>query len=70
MEASTIKPVMSMADQDVKVTYEKRNFFNIITWYRKVKTEMIKEDLIIVISDHEKYDKILVNGQEIKLKNG
>lgn len=59
-----------MADQDVKVTYEKRNFFNIITWYRKVKTEMIKEDLIIVISDHEKYDKILVNGQEIKLKNG
>ena len=60
------KPVLSEARRKEKVVYEERSFLWVIKWWVKMKAETIKEDLFIVIPDPEKYEKVFVNGQEIK----
>ena len=51
-------------DETLKETYRRKSWL-IFSWWVKVKAESIGKDLII--NTVEKYDKIIINGNEITL---
>lgn len=46
-----------------KVVYETKCLFGIIKWFKRISTDKIGVDLIIITE--ENFDKIYLNGREI-----
>jgi len=62
--STTAKPSPSVLGvEKFRVTYEKRTWF-IFSWFVRVHAESIGKDL--VISASESFDKVFLNGRELK----
>ena len=66
MAQSTQSKTIIRASKQFKTTYEYKSLLGLIGWLRQVQQEKVDDNLHIDIYEPEQYDKIYVNGRDVK----